>query len=877
MSPIISSLSTVRSSYGFGRRIVISTIGGGVTSDSYFGDVSLLLYGDGINDSTAIVDSSSNNHAITVNGDAQISTTQSKFGGSSLYFDGTGDYVTAPSDASFDFDNGDFTIEFWMNPSNITGTWQAIISRKYNQSGGWRLYKTSGSNNLSFYHPSGYYVTSNTGLTNGTWHHIAVVRSGSTLTTYVDGTSRGTDTISAAMSPTSADIEIGQGVVTSAYPYEGYLDELRITKGVARYTSNFTPPTASFSTVTPGEKYFYQNSLLLYGDGTNGSTAIVDSSSNNYDITVTGNAQISTTQSKFGGSSLYFDGSGDYLTAAANSDFAFDGDFTIEFWMKTSTYNQDTYYRRVVSTGPDAAGSIQILFYNGGATPNISVYSNGQIISGTIDAADDSWHHVALSRSGSSMKLFVDGVQSGNTSGSTTNFSSGATYGLIVGRYQAGNGHFEGYLDDLRITKGVARYTGNFTIPTSEASSSDPYFSNTELLLNGNGTNGSSTITDSSNNSYTVNANGNAQISTAQSKFGGSSMYFDGSGDNLEIADSASWDFGAGDFTIDFWIYPLSITNTSSKIACQWGATGSSGTWFIELSGTNTISAYFSNTTAVSSSVYSSASANISFNQWQHIAVVRKGTTLYLYKDGIVSGSSTFNFTVPNAPEPLRIGMQGYTAYRSGEPYHGYLEDFRVTKGVARYGNFTPPTAGFSTLTPVEPYFHNNSLLLHGDGTNGSTSIVDDSINNHTITVNGNAQISTAQSKFGGASMYFDGSGDYLSVADSDAFHIGAGDFTIEAWLYKELKGTYHTLLGQRVDSTNEWRIILDLNTAGNGYSEGRLRFDWGSGNYNWDAGIPVDTWTHIAIVRSSTTGTCLLYTSPSPRDMRRSRMPSSA
>ena len=149
---------------------------------------------------------------------------------------------------------------------------------------------------------------------NETWHHIAVVRSGSTLTTYVDGTSRGTDTISLAMSPTSADVEIGQGVYTSSYPYEGYLDDIRITKGVARYTSNFTPPTASFSTVTPGEKYFYQNSLLLSADGSNGSTAIVDSSANAHTITANGDAQISTTQSKFGGSSMYFDGTGDLFS-----------------------------------------------------------------------------------------------------------------------------------------------------------------------------------------------------------------------------------------------------------------------------------------------------------------------------------------------------------------------------------------------------------------------------------------------------------------------------------------------------------------------------------------------------------------------------------
>ena len=116
---------------------------------------------------------------------------------------------------------------------------------------------------MSFYHPSGYYSTTNTGLTNGTWHHIAVVRSGSTLTTYVDGTSRGTDTISLAMSPTSADVEIGQGVYTSSYPYEGYLDDIRITKGVARY-GNFAVPTAGFSESSP---ILATQALIVAGGG----------------------------------------------------------------------------------------------------------------------------------------------------------------------------------------------------------------------------------------------------------------------------------------------------------------------------------------------------------------------------------------------------------------------------------------------------------------------------------------------------------------------------------------------------------------------------------------------------------------------------------
>ena len=104
------------------------------TTDEYFSDVGVLLHGDGTNGSTAIVDSSTNNHTVNVNGNAQISTTKSKFGGSSMYFNGSGDYLTIPNNSSFDFGYGDFTIEFWMNPTYPNSTWQAIISRNYNTS-----------------------------------------------------------------------------------------------------------------------------------------------------------------------------------------------------------------------------------------------------------------------------------------------------------------------------------------------------------------------------------------------------------------------------------------------------------------------------------------------------------------------------------------------------------------------------------------------------------------------------------------------------------------------------------------------------------------------------------------------------------------------
>jgi hypothetical protein len=214
------------------------------------------------------------------------------------------------------------------------------------------------------------------------------------------------------------------------------------------------------------DPYFANVSLLLRGDGTNGSTTITDSSPSPKTVTAFGNAQISTVESKFGGASIAFDGSGDYLTTPANSDFSFDADFTIEMWLKTSVFSQDTVFRRVASNGPNISNAIELLFFNGsGATPNICVNSNTILINGSISAATGNWVHIAVSRSGSAMKLFVDGIQSGSTATTSTNFSAGSTFGFIVGRFQAGAGHLNGYIDDLRITKGVARYTANFTPP----------------------------------------------------------------------------------------------------------------------------------------------------------------------------------------------------------------------------------------------------------------------------------------------------------------------------------------------------------------------------------------------------------------------------
>ena len=221
---------------------------GTTTGDAYYPQVAALLHFDGVNGSTTITDNSKNNLTVTATNGAFISTAQSKFGGSSVFFDGTDDYVTTPNNSVFDFGTDDFTIEMWVNFANVTSTWQAIISRAYGIAGGWRLYKNDANNQLRWYSQTTPVVlTTASTLSNNTWSHIAVVRNNGIITIYIDGTSRGSAASSTNYNPGSYAIEIGRGVVTSTYPMTGYIDELRITNGYARYTGNFTPSTTAFS------------------------------------------------------------------------------------------------------------------------------------------------------------------------------------------------------------------------------------------------------------------------------------------------------------------------------------------------------------------------------------------------------------------------------------------------------------------------------------------------------------------------------------------------------------------------------------------------------------------------------------------------------
>ncbi len=249
-----------------------------VPTDPHFDKVSLLLHMDGADGSTTFTDSSATPKAVTASGDAKISTAQSKFGGSSAYFDGNGDYVDVPGGADFDLGtvstSSNLTVEFWHRPGVVGTNVQRLVSHALPGSGGsgkggWSLYAESGILRLVISATSNatnpwYYMlsTSSAVFTAGVWCHVACVLSAGIPKLYINGVSAATtvnkSTAIFASTPiglntkkTDYGLRVGAIFTDNANPsttqfLAGYIDDLRITKGVARYTENFAPPTNQF-------------------------------------------------------------------------------------------------------------------------------------------------------------------------------------------------------------------------------------------------------------------------------------------------------------------------------------------------------------------------------------------------------------------------------------------------------------------------------------------------------------------------------------------------------------------------------------------------------------------------------------------------------
>ena len=1015
--------------------------------EPYADNVSLLLNGNGIDGSTTFTDSSSYGHTVTANGDAGISTTQSKFGGASMYFDGSGDYLATGPDSSLSLDSGDFTVEAFIYATSLPSGISPIVSSRAVPSVSdlyWAFsVRSTGQLEFQSRNTTQYFARSATSaITTNTWYHVAAARQNNIITVYVNGVAGPTTVDDGGINLSESYAGVGVFNYTGYVAYfPGYIDDLRITKGVARYTDDFTPPAAELSLSTTE---------------TQQAPVLTDISLNNNTATLYNG--VGYTSSNVG--YFTFDGTNDYMEIPYDESVNLtDGDFTIDFWMNSSsdqtsdvlvsygntstvggwaikTATNKLQYSVGFATHPAVAGivtsglvlhldagdsasysGIGTTWYdlsgngNNGTLTNGPTFDSGNGGSIVFDGTDDvvpitkannlgttqnytiftfiyphsvttdtaransivdsgsgstypmrlhltpnstiklmhndgfsdpgvittdtislnTWTCVAATNNNNSGTVYINGVSA--ASGSLGNnwdafnptvgwkpidnpssvyafdgfisivliYNKALTASEIQRNYNALKGRYTspspldpldtfGIAENADFSSGITTNTwnhyalvrsGNVYTPYVNAVPGNPsydysadfadlnrdlYFDNASIILNANGENGSTNIIDSSKNNHTgiITAYSGAGISTTEYKFGGSSLYFDGTNDYIDCGTDSSYAMEDEDFTIEFWMYTENQSvGQIEGFLFHIGPRSDSGNNNVP---DGSLSAYVENFDGIpylyftiknGVSSYIRGGGRVPNGQWNHISIVRSGSTGYTF----VNGTNLSSFSIVGNPyneNDLTLGA--YYSISSGTRYYyrhfnGYIDDFIITKGVAKYtSDFKPPNQ--ASYYSDDPNYDNLSILLQGNGQNLSTSIIDSSPNNHTgiITAYSGAGISTAEYKFGGSSLYFDGTDDYIDCGTDPSYAMEDGDFTIEFWIYTDQANSsnYVFRIGPRIDYFDN--TIPDGGLAAYVYSPvGRVSDDiyfernrGGSSVSNY-VSITRGQWNHIA------------------------------
>jgi len=673
------------------------------TMDAIDTDTTLLIHGD------AVADVSPSKHSITAQGSTATSSDQTKFFDTSIKFDGNDDFLLLSDDPGFSFGNDDFTIDFWVYFNDLSSTIAAFLAQgRVSEGSTSSYYFRYFSNNLQFlYTTDGDYASlagPNFSWTpsTGQWYHVAVVRSGNDALAFVNGKQIGStgsfsgDTIY----DSSDDILIGAAYstgTTAIHELNGYIDEYRITKGVARWTADFSPPIAQYP--KPYKKLDLQQDvdnetkLLIHGN-----RITTDHSKSDHTIT-NNNVTLSSTQTKFQDTSLSFNGSTAYMTLSDSDDWRMGtGAFTIELWMYITSTSASTPIGFGGGVfGWNATNGIEWRFAFDSNTLYFQWFQGGTS-HGTItnSISTNTWHHVAAVGDGSEIRLYIDGVLVDTETVSATITAITTPTGVKIGVNEAASGgYFNGYIDEIRVTKGVARYVNNFDVATINYPEAQD--NSTKLLLHMQKLDGNTYFQDDSASNHVALANVNATLSTTKKYFGSHSLYLDGSNSRLTIPHST--DFATTtEFTVECWINFSTISPDRQMLFSKggWGTSSdTAGYCFFYESGAGL--RYYV-TTGSSTLINTVRSWTPNVGQWYHVALVRwldgSNNKYGMYVDGSLLDSAWHtNANDTTSTQDLLIG----TGYDDNNDLNGYIDEFRFTRGVSRWHDtsFTVPTAPY--------------------------------------------------------------------------------------------------------------------------------------------------------------------------------------
>ena len=581
-------------------------------------------------------------------------------------------------------------------------------------------------------------------------------------------------------------------------------------------------------------------SLSLQAASTGTNSTFVDSSSEGNTITNSGAVAGTFSPYRNQGYSAHFGNNDAGITIAASSQLGIQGaDFCIEAWVKPTSKidpyprilhggaaNWSTNDSWALLCGHDDADHGSGTKYSFAA---VTISGNNAVLTSTtsIDFGGD-WQHVCVTRSGTTLSLYINGTRE-DTATTSSNLNSSATNALSLGRNGDTNSSYHGYMRDIRIIKGSAfrdlTASGSFDIPT-------------EPLTNVSGLGHTTSLLTCQGNKLTDSGDGNLSLAVQAGVSMEPITPYDSSGGYTESANGSSGYFGGNDnirsttvdlpvggepYTIEAWVYNTS--STRGTIA-NWGAQGTGQATSLRL---NDAGNGFSHIWYAAN--LETNDIGVRPNVWYHVAGTYDGTTRRIFVNGVQRAQDTPGTHTTSVTNNFTIGE----AFYSGANYvTGHLSDLRISD-IARY------SSGFSVPTAPHTADANTVFLL-----NPNPSIIDKAQGSN-ITLVGDASGSNTQQLFGSSTMTFDGSGDRVTATNVP--NLGA-DFTVEAWVYANV-GLGNAVIIASIDNVGDW--------GGNGHwalmHGSKYNFQIDGGGYTSTSTAPTaGVWQHIAVTRSSGT-----------------------